>query len=245
MEHYKEQGYCLYRNFFDESEIREIEPLLLYFHERWLQDKRQHYNSGLLNSHSLTSSEYWTVKEKEIIFRFIAQPKINIIRKASFSGHSVFLNTQLFFDPKNPDQQNYWHRDLQYTGMDVAQQQQVIQKQDVIHFRIPLRKENGIELIPESHRQWDTLTEYEVRNNLNGKKSSDALERGQVVALNRTDLLVFSANMIHRGLYGADRFTLDIIYCDPLPELKSFINLNDYPNTALMAQLGYPEVFQR
>jgi len=155
-----------------------------------------------------------------------------------------FLNTQLFFDPKNKTQHNYWHRDIQYVGIDEEDQKEAIKTQNVVHFRIPFKKELGIELIPKTHRKWDTTEEYEVRNSLNNKKPSDPLENGKLIELERGDLLVFSANMMHRGIYGNDRLSLDVIYCDNDPAILAFRDKNNLPITSELTAFKNNSIFQ-
>lgn len=226
---YDELGYIHFEGFFTEDELSRLQKILDKFHASWLKTNDEAYKAGLINSYSLTSSDSLNEQERLDIFKFISQPKITSIVKSIFPAKAVFLNTQLFFDPYNKKQNNYWHRDVQYTGMDVEQQKESFSKQNVIHFRIPLKPESGIELIPTTHKNWDLEEELEIRLSLNGRKQSDDLARGEVIGLNRGDLLVFSANMIHRGLYGNDRFAFDVIFCDDSPELKAFIDIRDQP----------------
>ena len=117
-----------------------------------------------------------------------------------------------------------------------------IESRNVVHFRIPLRPEAGIEVIPGTHRIWDLPEEEAVRLSLNGHKPSDALQRGLAIPLKRGDLLVFSANMVHRGLYGGDRFAFDIIFCDDTPEFSNFIDLRNHRSGEELAFLN-PAVF--
>ena len=58
------------------------------------------------------------------------------------------LNTQLFFDPVNKQQSNYWHRDPQY-HLSVEQQKAALARGEVIHFRLPLVDEPGLDLFLE------------------------------------------------------------------------------------------------
>lgn len=227
---YTKYGYSYQQNLFEEEELRLIEPILIKFHNFWLKENHDFYSKGLLNSHSLTSSKYLEKQEKEIIFDFIFQEKI--INLIPFEDPK-FLNTQLFFDPKNIKQENYWHRDIQYTAMSDLEQKEAIKTQNVVHFRIPFTKEAGIELIPGTHRKWDSKQTYEIRHSINGKKSSDAIPTGKLIGLNRTDLLIFSANMVHRGIYGNNRFSFDIIFCDNNPEILKFRNENNLPKNNL------------
>ena len=226
---YKKYGYSLHRNFFKEEEIAIIEPILIKFHNSWLKEHARHYANGTLNSHSLTSSKYINNTEKKTLFDFIAQNKLYSLLEKLIPQQAKFLNTQLFFDPKNANQENYWHRDIQYTGKSEEEQKQAIKTQNVLHFRIPLKTELGIELIPQTHRRWDSKEEYEVRKSLNNKKTSDELKNSKRFALKRKDLLIFSANMIHRGIYGKERFSFDIIYCDDNPSILKFRDIKNLP----------------
>lgn len=240
---YEEQGYLYLENFFSEAEIVTIEKILNKFHEKWLKDNASYYEKGLLNSHGLTSGNYLNEEEKTVLFQFISQDKLQEIIRTVFPETPIFLNTQLFFDPKNSEQKNYWHRDIQYTGMSVEEQKIAICNQDVVHFRIPMRKESGIELIPKTHREWDLPEEFEVRNSLNGAVPSDGLQRGKVIELDRGDVLVFSANMIHRGIYGQNRFSLDVLFCDNIPQMRNFIDSNNYPSKEILENLDNTELF--
>ncbi|WP_312394839.1 phytanoyl-CoA dioxygenase [Chryseobacterium sp.] len=229
LQNYQESGYLYFQDFFTENELQHVEKILIKFHEFWLKENDQNFRSGAINNHSITSSSLINKEERLDIFKFISKEKIADIITSIFPNKATFLNTQLFFDPFNKEQNNYWHRDIQYTGMSIEEQQQNISKQNVIHFRIPLQLELGIELIPTTHTTWDLEEELETRLSLNGRKSSDDLKRGKTIALNRKDLLVFSANMIHRGLYGNNRFTFDIIFCDDSPDFKNFIDIKNQP----------------
>ena len=238
---YEKYGYSHHQSFFKEEDFSLIEPILIKFHNSWLKEHSETYSKGLLNSHSITSSKYLDKQEKEIIFDFISQSKIVDLLPIK---QAKFLNTQLFFDPKNLKQKNYWHRDIQYTGMNDEAQKKAIKTQNVVHFRIPLIKEFGIELIPETHRKWDSKQEYKIRNSLNGKSPSDSLKTGKLIGLKRTDLLIFSANMIHRGIYGNGRFSFDIIFCDNNPEILKFRDENNLPKETKLTEFNNKEIFK-
>nr|WP_153395738.1 phytanoyl-CoA dioxygenase family protein [Chryseobacterium vaccae] len=228
-QNYNHQGYVYLEQFFSEEELQPLEKILHTFHRAWLKDNDADYKAGAINSHSITSAQQITRQERLDLFKFISQEKISQLIHTLFPGKAIFLNTQLFFDPLNGKQSNYWHRDIQYTGMTIEEQKKNMITQNVLHFRIPLKAESGIELIPGTHREWDQEVEQETRLSINNRKPGDDLERGKKISLNRGDLLVFSANMIHRGLYGNDRFTFDIIFCDDTPEFRDFIDFKNHP----------------
>lgn len=235
---YHRNSYLLLQNFFKEEELKQIEPILKKFHQQWLAVFQTHFKEGLINSHSLTGSNYLTSEERLELFHFISHIKIIEVIQAIFPAKAKFLNTQLFFDPYNGEQKNYWHRDIQYTGLSIEEQKEKILHENVVHFRIPLKQELGIELIPSSHRQWDLPIEEDTRLSNNGKTPNDSLDRGRVLSLDRGDLLVFSANSIHRGLYGNERFSFDIIYCDDSPTFDAFIDSKNQPSKEELAYLN-------
>jgi len=73
-------------------------------------------------------------------------------------------------------------------------------------------EENGLEWVPGSHQRWDTEEELNVRLELCGHRHQECLDSGLEIPLGAGDLLVFSANLIHRGLYGKHRMALDILF---------------------------------
>lgn len=58
------------------------------------------------------------------------------------------------------------------------------------------------------------------------------------------DLLLFSANMIHRGIYGNYRLSFDIIFCDNNPEILNFRNLKNLPIETEVINLDNTEIFE-
>lgn len=235
---YTTEGYLYIPQFFQLEELKPIEPILVKFHQQWLIDYQEDYRTRLINSHSLTASPFLSKEERILLFQFIAGNHFHPLLSSLFPTKFLFLNTQLFFDPFNKEQKNYWHRDIQYTGMSIEEQQKSILTQNVLHFRIPFQDEEGIELIPGTHRSWDLEEEQDVRLSQNGKKPSDALVRGKQIKLKRGDLLIFSANMIHRGLYGNNRFSLDLLFIDDSPILRPFIDPNNHPTSEEKKQLN-------
>jgi hypothetical protein len=162
--------------------------------------------------------------------------------KALIPQQPCFLNTQLFFNPVNKDQNNYWHRDPQY-HLSLAQQKAILSSFDVIHFRLPLMNEPGIELVPGTHKRWDTNDELNVRLAQNNRESSEPLSQGKVIKLSAGDLLIFSANMIHRGLYGMERLAFDLLFCSPEPSVLAFVADNCLPDKSTVESLDDSSAF--
>ncbi len=245
-QHYRKNGYTVVGDCFSETQLEPLHHAIKRLHSTWLKDNQQAYEEGLINSAYLTrkSSISNPQQEEDIntLFQWIADESIIRHLRAVFPQQFAFMNSQLFFDPFETTQKNYWHRDPQY-HLSLDEQKLALEKQTVIHCRIPLVDEPGIELVPGSHKNWDTEEELNVRCEKNGRQRHDDLSSGHTIPLKRGDLLIFSANMIHRGLYGRNRLALDLLYCDREPELLSFVDPRCLPSEKIRAQLENPAVF--
>jgi len=242
---YHQNGYVLKQQFFSDYELDEIEPILRRFHASWLEQNQDHYDHQAINSAYITHADAVSTPDRQSLFNFIALDKLVDIAGEIITNGPAFMNTQLFFNPKNSTQKNYWHRDIQYRPDSVAAQKQILKTTTVLHFRVPMADELGIDLVPGTHRRWDDDQEYETRMSENGRLPSDNLPNGKALPLRRGDLLVFSASMIHRGLYGGDRFAFDIIYSDADPDVLQFVDPKCLPEPRLMEHIESAEIFRR
>ncbi len=234
---YQELGYCVVRGLFSPAALRDVQAVLQEFHDAWLRGNYQSYQSGAVNSSYLTGPAYLDASQRRILFQFIAGRRLMKLVSSVIPVDPAFLNTQLFFNPQDSRQCNYWHRDIQYSGVDIVEQKRALIHSNVVHFRIPLQREYGLELVPGSHRAWDTEEEFAVRMELQNRQRHENLSSGRAIPLEPGDLLVFSANMIHRGLYGLDRFALDILFCDSDPKLLKYAHADCLPDAATLRSL--------
>jgi ectoine hydroxylase-related dioxygenase (phytanoyl-CoA dioxygenase family) len=240
---YKKNGFFVVEGLFSQEEIDQLRDMLMEFHKSWVSDNLEFYRTKALNSAYITGEKYLNCEQRRSIFRFIGSKKIADILEMVIPSHPAFMNTQLFFNPLNTSQKNYWHRDLQYLGKSTQEQKKLLRKTNVIHFRIPVKPEPGLELVPGSHKHWDSNEELDVRTESNGRRCFEDLPTGKKVTVNVGDLLVFSANMIHRGLYGLDRMTFDIIFCDSDPELVKYVEHNCLPGNEELLEMDTPNIF--
>ncbi|WDD99960.1 phytanoyl-CoA dioxygenase family protein [Thalassomonas actiniarum] len=240
---YAAKGYFVVKGLFSKDELQKLRSVVLAFHASWQQKNASFYAENAVNSAYLTGREHLDEAGRKQLFRFIGSSRLMDIANSFMNRPPAFMNTQLFFDPVNKLQKNYWHRDPQY-HLSVEQQQAALAGPDVAHFRVPLVDEPGIELIPGSHKRWDTNEELEVRLEHNGRKNYHDLSGGVKVALAAGDLLVFSANMIHRGLYGQDRLSLDILLCEPEPGLVKFADDACLPSREIIKTLEHSAAFE-
>lgn len=240
---YDEQGFFTLREYFSASEIAAVRQLLLKFHQRWKTDNEEFYKEEAFNSSLITGSQYLSPVERIELFNFISSKKMMAVIELLIPDNPVFMNTQLFFNPVNPDQKDFWHRDCQYDH-DLESQKRIIKDTQVVHLRVPLFDEPGMELIPKTHKRWDTEEEFNVRQELKGKQSCDDISGGVKVALESGDLLVFSADMIHRGIYGLDRLALDILVFDSAADYVEYIDDDCLPSGDMLKAIKYPKIYQ-
>jgi len=243
--HYQEQGYFVIKDYLNTAEMSSLKEAILTFHTRWKEDNKTFYQEEAFNSSLITGSQYLAADDRIKLFNFISSDKMMQLINAVITNNPAFMNTQLFFDPFNHQQKNFWHRDCQY-DYDIEDQMNVINDTQVVHIRVPLFDEPGMELVPGSHKRWDNEEEYNVRQEENNKLSHEPLSTGKKIALDAGDLLVFSADMIHRGLYGLDRLAFDILVFDTAGEGVNYANYVDndcLPDNDMLANITSPQLF--
>lgn len=242
---YEEHGYFVIRDYFNSTEMAELRQAILAFHTRWKDDNKNFYEEEAFNSSLITGSQYLQTQDRTTLFNFISSKKMMSVIDAVIPTLPAFMNTQLFFDPFNKQQENFWHRDCQY-DYDVEDQKHVINDTQVIHFRVPLFDEPGMGLVPGSHKRWDNQEEYDVRQEENNRVSSEPLSTGIDIKLTAGDLLVFAADMIHRGLYGLDRLAFDILVFDSRGigvNYADYVDADCLPDNALLSNIDNPRLF--
>ncbi|MEW6991005.1 phytanoyl-CoA dioxygenase family protein [Colwelliaceae bacterium 6441] len=241
-QNYREQGYFVLRDFFTPTEIAELRTVILKFHTLWKQDNAEFYQEVAFNSSLITGSQYLNFEDRVQLFNFISAKKIMTLVDAIIENKPAFMNTQLFFNPMNPELKDFWHRDCQYDH-DVEKQKKVIHETQVLHLRVPLFDELGMELIPGTHKRWDTDEEFSVRQELQGRLSNESLSGGKTIPLAAGDLLVFSADMLHRGLYGLDRLALDILVFDTQGDFVDYVDDDCLPEALMLDKITHPRLF--
>jgi hypothetical protein len=97
--------------------------------------------------------------------------------------------------------------------------------------------------VPGTHKRWDNDEEFNVRQEEKGSVSSDDLASGEKIKLAAGDLLVFSADMIHRGLYGLERLALDILVFDSAGDFADYVDDDCLPDSLMLDKLDDPRLF--
>jgi ectoine hydroxylase-related dioxygenase (phytanoyl-CoA dioxygenase family) len=239
---YDELGYFVIRNYFSAGEISSLRNVILKFHELWKKDNDKFYREEAFNSSLITGSQYLGENDRAALFNFPSSKKMMAIIHSVIPDNPAFMNTQLFFNPVNPQQKDFWHRDCQYDH-DIEDQKKAIQETQVLHLRVPLFNELGMELVPGTHKRWDSEEEFNVRQEEKGRVSSDDLQTGKKIKLDAGDLLVFSADMIHRGLYGLERLALDVLVFDSSANFVDYVDDDCLPDNSMLNKLDDPRLF--
>ena len=204
IDQYQKNGYVILRNFFSNTEIAAIGNHVDRIYKKWAsENEAEIYSQMLVNMHSLTSPEHFedSPEERVKFFEVIASEKLTELLEDMFGSGIHFHNTQLFFNPSNNTRLPYWHRDMQYSPIEDSIQSSELNNMLSLHVRIPLIQEKGVEVVTGSHKRWDTELEHNVRLELNGHKNSESLPNAALIELYPGDILIFSAQMIHRGNY--------------------------------------------
>ena len=234
---FDQQGYVIVKNLLSQFDIEKLARIVDRIYAQWLSENRADFiEHRLVNMHTLTDSRYFVGRKAErlLFFQAIASNKLTQLIDNMFGDGIYFHNTQLFFNPFENKKLPYWHRDMQYSPIDDAILKNEQQNMVSLHVRIPLIQEQGIELIPGTHKRWDTELERDVRLELNGRKNSEDLPDSVLIELTPGDALIFSAQMIHRGNYrlNESRKSLDLCIGKYHPLTSVYINKNALPDIA-------------
>ncbi|ASP49762.1 phytanoyl-CoA dioxygenase family protein [Cognaticolwellia beringensis] len=201
---YDDMGYVVIRDFLSDIEILAISKHVNSIFESWMcSNKTEIFEHKLVNMHSLTQQVFFedTPEKRVDFFNSISPVKLTNLLESMFGSEIYFHNTQLFFNPLNSKRLPYWHRDMQYSPISDDIQKAEQKNMVSLHIRIPLVKEKGVEIIPGTHKRWDTDLERDVRFELNGHQNNEELPNAILIELDVGDILIFSSQMIHRGNY--------------------------------------------
>ncbi|WP_231886706.1 phytanoyl-CoA dioxygenase family protein [Methylomonas methanica] len=236
-ETYRQQGYLVVKSLFSPSEIDALSKIVDRIHGQWLNENHSSYiEQRLVNMHSLTHPRYFEQHPAERLhfFQLLSAKHLTTLIGNLFGEEIYFHNTQLFFNPHQNSRQPYWHRDMQYSPIDDADLQAEQPNMLALHIRIPLLPETGIELIPGTHQRWDTELERNVRLELNGHTNSESLPNSVLIGLEPGDILIFDAQMLHRGNYQPNprRKALDLCVGRPHRYTTQYLDTDNLPTSA-------------
>ncbi|MEO6601791.1 MAG: phytanoyl-CoA dioxygenase family protein, partial [Polyangiaceae bacterium] len=89
-----------------------------------------------------------------------------------------------------------WHRDSQFARVDLDQERTLIANSWSLHFRVAFEDDERLEVVPGSHRRWDTAEELAIRRG--SHRASNHMPNAERVCLRAGDACLFHAWSIHR-----------------------------------------------
>ncbi|HYD63082.1 MAG TPA: phytanoyl-CoA dioxygenase family protein [Noviherbaspirillum sp.] len=230
---YEAQGFAVVRQWLDRHAIEALEGEADRILAQWMTANHAHYVAErLVNMHSLTDVRYFSDAGQRIrFFELVASERLTSLVDGMFGGGIYFHNTQLFFNPHENSRLPYWHRDLQYSPIEDEAQAREQRNMLSLHVRIPLLPERGLEVIPGTHRRWDSELEADVRRERNGRANSDALPGAKLISAEPGDVIIFDAQMIHRGNYALnpERKALDLCVGRAHPIILRYLDASVLP----------------
>ncbi len=239
---YDRDGYIVARGLLRAADIERLKKIVSRIYDQWLRENRADFEQhGLINMHSLTGPRYFAGRDEERLafFRALAPAQLTALVDGVFGDGIYFHNTQLFFNPFQETRLPCWHRDMQYAEIPDAVLESEQKRMVTLHARLPLTPEKGIELVPGSHRRWDTELERNVRLELNGHRNSEDLPGAVLLDLEPGDVLIFSGQMLHRGNYrlNQSRLALDLCVGKAHPLLAGFVDESVLPDANEIARI--------
>lgn len=248
---FDQEGCLVIPEFFSDSELAVIFPIIERIHQKWLEINREDYLlHKMINSNYLTQKDYLDPaipEQRTALFNFIGNSRLVDLVSCIIEDKISFLGAQIFFNPKDHSKAGYWHRDTQYTGLSIEDQKKAMLEEPVIHCHIPFIDDEAFELIPGSHKRWDNELEFNTRMNLKDHKNSDSLDQAINYKCRRGDLRLFSAHAIHRGInYGPtpERFIFDALFIIKSKSTKKYLNQKAMPERAELRWIDNAEIYE-
>ena len=146
-----------------------------------------------------------------VVLNAVADDAVLDVARAILQEEPLFRCTSLFFNPLHTSKDGDWHRDSQFmTKTDEAEKAMLARDAEAsstsIQMQIALVPSDDIEVVPGSHRRWDTDAEYYIRKADGGeRKRSNEMPGAVRIALQPGDAVLFNPSGLHRGRYHANR----------------------------------------
>jgi len=214
-------------------------------YREWLLTTGKKCEANCVNMSGLTHPKYFNNSDERVsFFKVLIENNIYSHLKELFNQEILFHNTQLFFNPKDPDKHPYWHRDLQFSSHSSSTQAESLRHLLSLHVRIPLLPELGIAIVPGSHKRWDTDEELAVRNSLHNTAVS--LQNERRIFLEPGDVFIFHSESIHRGIYAGNdqRLSLDLCLGHPHPLTEDYFDAELSPTWQEYQKIPQPSWYR-
>jgi hypothetical protein len=179
------------------------------------------------------------------LLQAVADPAVLDVCRAILDAEPLFRCTSLFMNPESNSQNGNWHRDSQFHHPDEEEERQAIDAGGglgrSVQLQVALVPSDDVEVVPGSHRRWDTDAEYAIRRADEQRNNrSNAMPGALRVALAPGDAVAFNPLALHRGRYHTDkrRRTLMLTYTSSMhPRFDYFSDQPWFDTAGYLADL--------
>jgi ectoine hydroxylase-related dioxygenase (phytanoyl-CoA dioxygenase family) len=222
-EQWNKDGYVIVRNAFDADFTRRLRITCDEILEQWRTCDPQTGAPGSI-SHCMRHLNHpaYAARNSQCfsdIMDAIVHPNVLSVARAFLGEEPLFRCTSLFFNPLTGQQDGDWHRDSQFvTRSEEAERALIARGFDYFagaQVQVALVRSEDIEVVPGSHKRFDTPGEYAIRLADNKQHNRSNNMPGAVrVALEAGDAVMFNPMGLHRGRYHSDKLrrTLMLTY---------------------------------
>jgi ectoine hydroxylase-related dioxygenase (phytanoyl-CoA dioxygenase family) len=167
--------------------------------------------------------DYWAGNRAGLVdlLRAAVDPRILALPRIALGADVMYRCMSVWFTPQSYIGQGAWHRDIQfYYPNNIAEEQKQfalgrMDEHHMVQVQIALISSDHVELVPGSHRSWDTPEQLAVRHGDGGARAKgDGMPGAMRAVLEPGDAVMFRNVMMHRGAYHLEkpRLTLMLSY---------------------------------
>jgi ectoine hydroxylase-related dioxygenase (phytanoyl-CoA dioxygenase family) len=133
---------------------------------------------------------------------------------------ALFRCTTYWFNPRTKREDGEWHRDTQFVAKGESEEKSMLEDHwsrtvSCIQLQVALAPSDDVQVVPGSHKRWDTPEEYAIRRADDfAHNRSPGMPGALRIALQPGDAALFNPNGLHRGQYHKDKLrrTLMLTY---------------------------------
>ena len=184
----------------------------------------------------LNHPEYYVppMTDLRLLLGVVADPAVLNVCRSILDARPLFRCTSLFMNPQIHSLDGSWHRDSQFHHPDEHEEQAAMaaggELGHSVQLQIALVASDDVEVVPGSHRRWDTEAEYIIRRG-DGQNNnrSNGMPGALRVTLNAGDAVAFNPLALHRGRYHADKLRRTLMLTYTSAEHPRFDYFSDQP----------------
>ena len=205
---YEAIGYVIIPQLFDLRQIIELKIIADRVLNQWIRQSfptRQRPDKKTFDL--FKRLEYFAGCSEHLAYLLdaIADERILSILQCICDRQLLFNGIVYFVNPTETSWRGDWHRDGQAIAPNDKIEQTRIFNSSFVRVHLALVDDNFLEIVPGSHRRWDTSHELATRKGRGKSMNSDDMSGSQRIWLKPGDAVFFDGYSIHRGNYLANR----------------------------------------